>query len=135
MAAIVVTCLLSTCLVSARGERPLATKTHEWLEVLAVALLLASLVFAQGAPRLMSVEPSSGKVNDNVALTGDKLGKDSVSAVFLSDEKDDFKAVVVEQTDNKIIIKVPQVKPANYNVSLQVGDKIFIEPVRFKVQQ
>ncbi len=84
---------------------------------------------------MTTVEPSSGKVNDNITLTGDHLGKDSVSAVFLSDEKDDFKAVVVEQTDNKIIIKVPQVKPGNYNVSLQVGDKIFIEPVRFKVQQ
>jgi hypothetical protein len=114
-------------------------------KVLAVTLLLASLVFAQGAPRIMSVEPSSGKVNDNVTLTGDKLGKDSVSAVFLSDEKDDFKATVVEQddfkatvveqTDNKITFKVPQIKPGNYNVSLQVGAQIFIEPVRFKVQQ
>ena len=105
------------------------------LEVLTVMLLLASLVFAQRAPRVMSVEPSSGKVNDNISLTGDQLGKDSVSAVFLSDEKTDFKAVVVDQTDNKIVIKVPQVKPGNYNVSLQVGDKIFIEPVRFKVQE
>ena len=105
------------------------------VEVFAVTLLLASLVFAQGAPLVTTVEPSSGKVNDNITLTGDHLGKDSVSAVFLSDEKDDFKAVVVEQTDNKIIIKVPRVKPGNYNVSLQVGDKIFIEPVRFKVQQ
>jgi len=104
-------------------------------KVLAVTLLLASLVSAQGAPRIMSVEPASGKVNDNVTLTGDKLGKDSVSAVFLSVEKDDFKAIVVEQTDSKIIIKVPQVKPGNYNVSLQVGNQIFIEPVRFKVQQ
>ena len=124
--------------LSCLGERAETSRNKDpriRLEVLAVALLLASLVFAQGAPRLMSVEPSSGKVNDNITLTGDHLGKDSVSAVFLSDEKDDFKAVVVEQTDNKIIIKVPQVKPGNYNVSLQVGDKIFIEPVRFKVQQ
>jgi len=109
-------------------------QTSAW-KVLAVTLLLASLAFGEGAPRIMSVEPSYGKVNDNVTLTGDKLGKDSVSAVFLSDEKDDFKAAVVEQTDSKIIIKVPQVKPGNYNVSLQVGNQIFIEPVRFKVQQ
>jgi IPT/TIG domain len=117
------------------GDRRDVPALYMWVEVLAVTLLLASLVFAQGAPRVTTVEPSSGKVNDNITLTGDHLGKDSVSAVFLSDEKDDFKAVVVEQTDNKIIIKVPQVKPGNYNVSLQVGDKIFIEPVRFKVQQ
>lgn len=117
------------------GDRGDVPALYIRVEVLAVTLLLASLVFAQGAPRVTTVEPSSGKVNDNITLTGDHLGKDSVSAVFLSDEKDDFKAVVVEQTDNKIIIKVPQVKPGNYNVSLQVGDKIFIEPVRFKVQQ
>jgi IPT/TIG domain len=105
------------------------------LEVLAVTLLLSTLAFAQAAPRIMNVQPSSGKVNDNITLTGDKLGKDSVSGVFLSDEKDDFKALVMEQTNSKIIIKVPQVKAGNYNISLQVGDQIFIEPVRFRVQQ
>lgn len=92
------------------GDRGDVPALYMWVEVLAVTLLLASLVFAQGAPRVTTVEPSSGKVNDNITLTGDHLGKDSVSVVFLSDEKDDFKAVVVEQTDNKIIIKVPQGK-------------------------
>lgn len=78
--------------------------------------------------------PSSGKVNDSVTLTGQNLGKDSVSAVFLSDEKDDYKATVVEQGAERIIIKVPQVKPGNYNISVGVADKILIMPVRFTVQ-
>jgi hypothetical protein len=32
-------------------------------------------------------------------------------------------------------VKVPKVKSGNYNVSLQVGDKLFIKPVRFKVEE
>jgi len=42
---------------------------------------------------------------------------------------------VVEQGAEKIVVKVPQVKSGNYNVSIQVGDKLFIKPVRFKVQE
>lgn len=107
---------------------------HGRLRLLAGALLVASLALAQGTPRVTGVEPSSGKVNDNVTLTGESLGKGNVSAVFLSDDKTDYKATVVEQAAEKIILKVPQVKPGDYNVSMQVGDKIFILPVRFKVQ-
>lgn len=102
--------------------------------LLAAEVLLSAFAFAQGAPRVTSVMPSSGKVNDSVTLTGQNLGKDSVSAVFLSDEKDDYKATVVEQGAERIIIKVPQVKPGNYNISVGVADKILIMPVRFTVQ-
>jgi len=48
-----------------------------------VALLtLGLLLFAQGAPVVTAVDPSSGKVNDTVTVAGEKLGKDTVSAVF-----------------------------------------------------
>ena len=103
------------------------------LGLLAAVVLVASLVFAQGTPRVTGVEPSSGKVNDNVTLTGESLGKSTVSDVFLSDDKNDYKATVVEQAAGKIVMKVPQVRPGNYNVSILVGDKILILPVRFKV--
>jgi len=102
--------------------------------VLAAAVLLTAFAFAQGAPRVATVMPSSGKVNDTVTLTGANLGKNSVSAVFLSDDKDDYKAQVVDQAAEKIVMKVPQVKPGSYNVSVQSADKIFIMPVRFTVQ-
>ena len=74
-------------------------------------------------------------MNDNVTLTGEKLGKGSVSTVFLSDDKSDYQVTVVEQAEERIVIKVPRVKAGNYNVSVQAGDKIFIMPVRFTVQQ
>lgn len=102
---------------------------------LAAAVLLAPLIFAQSTPQVAGVEPASGKVNDTITLTGQNLGKESVSAVFLSDDKNDFKAAVVEQSAEKIVVKVPQVKSGRYNISIQVGDKLFIKPVRFTVDE
>jgi len=63
------------------------------------------LIFAQSTPQVTGVEPQSGKVNDTVTVSGQNLGKDAVSAVFLSDDKNDYKATVVEQTAEKIVMK------------------------------
>jgi IPT/TIG domain len=105
--------------------------------VLIAALLLLCLAprtVAQSSPKITTVAPAAGKVNDSVTLTGENLGKDSVSAVFLSNDKDDFKATVVEQGSAKIILKVPDVKSGGYNISIQEGDKILILPLKFTVQ-
>jgi hypothetical protein len=117
------------------GKERYRSRDTRRLGLLAAALLLAPFVFAQGTPRVTSVEPSSGKVNDNVTLTVENLGKGSVSAVILSDNKTDYDAMVVEQTEEKIVFKVPKVKAGNYNVSIQADFKILIAPVRFKVQK
>ena len=105
------------------------------LVLLAAAVLVAQLVFAQGVPRVTGIEPSSGKVNDNVTVKGENLGKGSVSDAFLSDDKTDYKATIVDQAAEKVVIKIPQVKSGDYNISIQVGKNIYIQPVRFKVQE
>jgi hypothetical protein len=105
------------------------------LVFLAAVVFLSPLIFAQSTPQVTGVDPASGKVNDTVTVSGQNLGKEAVSAVYLSDDKNDYKATVVEQSAEKIVMKIPQVKPANYNVSIQVGDKLFIKPVRFKVEE
>ncbi len=105
------------------------------LVLLAAAVFLSPLIFAQSTPQVTGVDPASGKVNDTVTVSGQNLGKEAVSAVYLSDDKNDYRATVTEQTAEKIVMKIPQVKPANYNVSIQVGDKLFIKPVRFKVEE
>jgi hypothetical protein len=105
-----------------------------WL-ILAGLVLIASLAVAQNVPQVTGVDPDTGKVNDTVTVSGSDLGKASVSSVFLSDDKNDYKAAIVDQADDKITMKVPQVKPGDYNVSIQVGDKLFIKPVKFKVEQ
>ena len=86
-------------------------------------------------PRIAGVEPASGKVNDAVTVTGENLGKESVAGFLLSDDKSDYKAALVEQATGKVVFKVPQVKAGDYNVSIQVGNNILIQPVRFKVQE
>jgi hypothetical protein len=118
-----------------KGALRRKTKTRTRLLFLFGAVFVAPLIFAQSTPQVTGVEPSSAKVNESVTLSGQNLGKDLVSGVFLSDDKSDFKATVVEQGAEKIVVKVPQVKLGNYNISIQVGDKIFIKPVRFKVQE
>jgi hypothetical protein len=105
-----------------------------WL-VFACAILFASLAIAQNAPQVTGVDPASGKVNDTMTVSGNNLGKASVSSVYLSDDKNDYKVAIEDQSDNKITAKVPQVKPGDYNISIQVGDKLFIKPVKFKVEQ
>jgi IPT/TIG domain-containing protein len=106
---------------------------NQWL-LLAGMILFASLAVAQNAPQVTGVDPDTGKVNDTVTVSGSNLGKASVSSVYLSDDKNDYKATIVDQSDDKITVKVPQVKPGGYNISVQVGDKLFIKPVKFKVE-
>ena len=118
---------------SAQRGRPLAALALA--AVIALLLAPSRLALAQDAPGISTVDPTSGKVNDTITVTGTNLGKGSVSAVFLSDDKNDYKASIVNQEDTKIVMKVPQVKPGSYNVSIQKGNSIYIQPVRFTVQE
>ena len=111
---------------------------HTTLALLVAAALLTRLcplLFAQGSPLVTGVDPSSGKVNDTVTVAGENLGKGNVSAVFLSDDKTDYKATLIEQNEEKIVMKVPHVKPGRYSISIQTGNAIYIQPVRFTVQE
>jgi hypothetical protein len=103
--------------------------------LLAGVIVLAGVAIAQNAPQITAIDPTSGKVNDTMIVSGSNLGKDAVASVYLSDDKNDFKATIVDQSDAKITVKVPQVKPGDYNVSLEVGNKLFIKPIKFKVEQ
>ena len=102
--------------------------------VAAILLLAGSLLPAQGPPRLSGVEPTTGKSGATATAIGENLGKPNVIAVFLSDANTDHKVVVIEQTSEKIVFRVPAIKAATYNVSLQVKNDIFIQPVRFTVE-
>lgn len=96
---------------------------------------LAATVWAQGSPRVTSVAPTAAKVGATVTVTGENLGKSNVAAVFVSNSSDDFPAAVQEQSDTKIVIKIPkEAKPGDYNVSIQVKSDILIQPIRITVQ-
>jgi hypothetical protein len=122
--------------IARTGTKTLRPKgaRRRWM-FLAAAIFLSPIAFAQNTPQVTGIDPNSGKVNDTATVAGENLDKPGVSAVFLSDDKNDYKATVVDQSAAKIVIKIPQVKPGSYNVSIQVGDKLFIKPVKFTVEE
>jgi hypothetical protein len=118
------------------------TRSIRILPALAFCAMLAAVSFTYLAPaaaqtnsRVASVDPTSGKVNDSVTASGEGLGKGTISAVFLSDDKNDYKAAIVEQQAEKIVFKVPQVRTGSYNVSIQIGGNLLIQPVKFSVTE
>ncbi len=102
--------------------------------ILVVSLALPANVTAQGAPRVSGVDPASGKTGDTVTVNGENLDKGTVSAVYFSDSSSDHKAIIVHQSGEKILVKVPQVKPGGYNISIQIKNDILIQPIRFTVE-
>ncbi len=112
------------------------TLTVVALAVASFALLAPSELRAQSAsPHITAITPNTGKADDTITISGQNLGKDQIAAVFLSDAKLDHKAVVVDQEATKIVIKVPDdLKPGDYNISVQEGGAIYIQPVIFTVK-
>jgi len=119
-----------------RSVRSLPTPIAFLLFAAFIALFTLALVptRAQTNSRVTSVDPTSAKVNDSVTVAGDCLAKTAVSGVFLSDDKNDYKATVVEQQAQKIVFKVPEVKAGPYNISIQVGNSLLIQPVRITIE-
>jgi hypothetical protein len=116
------------------SRKKIACASALLLAATALLVLPARPVVAQGTSHVTAVDPAAGKPNDIVTVSGDGLEKTHVAAVFLSDDKDDHKVVVVSQAADKIMIKIPELKAGDYNISIQSGNAILIEPVHFTVQ-
>ena len=104
--------------------------------VASLLLAMPSMVRAQsGSPHIATVTPGSGKAEDTITITGQNLGKDKVAAVFLSDAKLDHKVVVVDQEPTKLDNKDPDgLKAGDYNISVQEGAAVYIQPIIFIVK-
>jgi hypothetical protein len=75
-----------------------------------VPLLFAAtlVLFGQEAmPRMSSVDPTSGKAGDVLAVSGENLDKDNVAKVYLTDDKTDFVCEVTSQSATEIKLKIP----------------------------
>jgi len=105
--------------------------------MMASTLLVAVVtgLWAQGNPRVTGVDPGTAKIGASLTVKGENLGKSNVSAIFVSNSVDDFPAVLVEQADSKIVIKIPKVKAGDYNISIQVKSDILIQPIRVTVTE
>jgi len=96
--------------------------------------LLHSLLWAQASPKITGVEPGTAKVGANITVNGENLGKEVVEAIYFSDDAKDYKAEVSQQSATKLVVKIPDLKAGPYNISVKVGDNIFIQPVRMTVE-
>jgi len=90
-----------------------------------------------GFPRMMSVEPSNGKVGDVLTAAGENLDKASVAQVYLTDGKNDIKVEVTEQAATSVKFKIPAATKAG-RFSLMVlttgkQPKLIEQPVKVTV--
>jgi len=108
-----------------------------------VVALLMGASFAvhsqQAMPRMTSVEPSSAKKGDVVAVTGENLDKDAVAKVYLTDGKNDTAVEVTEQSATSIKFKIPASKVAG-RLALMIlttgkEPKYIEQPVKVTIEQ
>ena len=109
---------------------------------LVVPLLITASFAAYGQeamPRMTSVEPSSAKKGEVVAVTGENLDKDAVAKFFLTDGKNDTPVEVTEQSATSIKFKIPTAKVAG-RLALMIlttgKDPKYIEqPVKLTIEE
>src|SRR5215469_4916752 len=108
---------------------------------LMVTLLVAASFAAWGQPampRMVSVDPSNGKVGDLVVVSGENLAKTSVAKVYLTDGTHDLEVVITEQTDTAIKFKIPA--KATGRLALMVltagkDAKLIEQPVKIQIDE
>jgi nitrous oxidase accessory protein NosD len=111
------------------------------LSFVSTLLLAASLsAYAQEVlPRMLSVDPLSGKRGDIIAVTGENLDKAKVDKVFLTDGKNDVPVEVTEQTGTSIKFKIPEKAATGGRLAIMIlttgKDAKYIEqPVKIMIE-
>jgi hypothetical protein len=101
-------------------------------------LFAATLLFAQDVmPRMSSVDPSSGKAGDVVAVTGENLDKTNVVKVYLTDGKNDLTCEVTEQSATTIKFKIPAKATGRLAVMILTSGKdakLIEQPVKVTIE-
>lgn len=109
------------------------------LAVLALGVAAPGIGWSQDSiPRFSAVDPANAKVGDVLTVTGENIGKDAVAEVYLTDGKNDFKAVVTSQTETEIKFKVPKVAPARYRLMVLTKGKepkLIEQPVKVEIEE
>jgi hypothetical protein len=106
-----------------------------WI-VLGGLLSLTSQAY-DGYARLTAVDPESGKVGDVASAKGENLGKSNIADIYLTDGKNDFKAVIMEQSGEEIKFKVPKAQAGRYHLMILTAkkDSMIEQPVVFTVEE
>ncbi len=106
-----------------------------------VVLLLATAcvaVRAQGGlPRVTAADPNTGKVGDVITVTGENLGKGSISKVYLTDNKNDLQVEVTDQTATSFKFKIPAKASGRMSLmflTVEAEPKLMQLPVKVTVE-
>lgn len=114
------------------------------ISLLSIPLLLAAahpapLWSQNDMPFIRSVEPGVGKAGDVLVLQGANLGQDSVAALYLTDRKNDFKVVMIEQTAESIRFKIPsEATPGRFALMVLTTGKdprLVEQPVKVTIER
>jgi hypothetical protein len=91
----------------------------------------------EGFARMSTVDPESGKVGDAVSAKGENLDKSNIAELYLTDGKNDFKAVITEQTGEEIKFKVPKAQAGRYHLMILTAkkDSMVEQPVVFTIEE
>jgi hypothetical protein len=114
--------------------------------IITTLILTSTLVFAGQqtedkvlSPQATKMEPRSGKAGTVVTILGMSLGKEAVDEVYLTDHRFDLKVKVLEQTGDKIKIRIPPfVKPGRQQLLFLTTGKnpIYLEqPIWVQVEE
>jgi hypothetical protein len=104
--------------------------------LIALVCVVAALAY-DGFPRIVSVEPDTGKIGDAASAKGENLGKANVGELYFTDGTNDTKVDVLSQEDAEIKFKVPQkAKPGRYHLMILTPNKASAieQPVVFTVE-
>ncbi len=89
---------------------------------LILALLLTVPAVWAATPRMTGVSPSGGHNGDEITANGQNLGSGTVTKLFLTDGRKDYRVTMKEQTADSIKFSIPKkLKPGYYNLMMQTG--------------
>jgi hypothetical protein len=103
-----------------------------------VAAAVSSTALAQDSPRMRTVEPASGKVGDEITVSGENLDAKFVREVYLTIGNKDIKADITSQTADALKFKIPSTaKPGRYSLTVLTAEKVpklIEQPVKCTVE-
>ena len=108
------------------------------LSSIALLLVASFVMFGQEAmPRMASAEPTSGKIGDEVTVSGENLDKANVGKIYLTDGKNDLECVITTQTATEVKIKIPAKATGRMALMILTGGKepkLIEQPVKIAIE-
>jgi hypothetical protein len=113
-----------------------------WCPILAITLtglFLFPLTARAQDTRITSVDPLTAKVGDLVRAHGEGIGPANVDELYLTNDVQDVKVEMIEQSDKLMKFKVPTgVKPGRWALMTHMksgsGPKLIEQPVKVTVK-